>query len=324
MKYIFYIVCFVVVFFLGFGLRSVKFSSKQECNLSKNSWNLLVKNADFSPRDSSSVFIYKNQIWLSNGYYTGNLCFRDLWYTNDGLTWVCVNTATPYDPYSHIVVYDEKMWAVGNTVWNSVDGKKWIQIQPSVPVGRGNYNVPVIFNNEIWTIGGRMVWKTTDGVNWVCINKNVPVSDRGNYAYAVYKNKLWIIGGGLNKPNNPPEKGAPNVTTLNDVWCSDDGITWKQVLKNAPWCERLWPVAVVCDGKLWIVSGYDAKKAKNLNDMWYTEDGQNWKQFYPEKSFSPRNMPSVFTFKNNMWLIGGNTWPVTNEVWKLILEKNVL
>ena len=55
-----------------------------------------------------------------------------------------------------------------------------------------------------------------------------------------FDDKLWRIAGNSEQENSPAEKGYPNFTTYNDVWCSTDGAEWTQVLEHAPWAPRMW------------------------------------------------------------------------------------
>ncbi|MBC7289431.1 MAG: hypothetical protein H5T86_15590, partial [Armatimonadetes bacterium] len=137
-----------------------------------------------------------------------------------------------------------------------------------------------------------------------------------------FNDRLWVMGGATGRRNDPPEKGYEDVTTLNDVWCSDDGATWTQVLEEAPWAPRMWTVAAVYRGCMWLIAGYDNRNHRNFGDVWYTSDGVHWREFVAGKVFGPRHEVSPFVFNDSLWVVAGNEWPVQNDVWRLTLPKD--
>ena len=246
----------------------------------KGTWEKVTDEAAFSPRDTAEDAVYDGKMWISNGYYHGGVLTRDLWSSTDGAEWTLVNPGTPYDGYSEFTVYDGKIWAVKNSVWHSTNGVEWTQVLEETPFGVRGYGELVVFQNKMWQLGsGNDVWNTTDGVNWTCVTDNTPFGSRSATAVAVYNNKLWILGGRTVEPNDPPEKGYKDYTTHNDVWCSEDGKNWTRALEHAPWTPRMWFIAQVYAGKMWIIGGYDNVNAQNLGDVWYTDDGITWHEF---------------------------------------------
>lgn len=283
-------------------------------------WVQVVEKAAFSPRDTAEDIVYQDKMWLSNGYYHGNILTRDLWSSSDGIEWTRVNASTPYDGYSEMAVYGGKMWAIKGSVWCSTDGVEWTCVLEKTPFATPGYNEVVVFQDRMWQLGcGKEVWYTTDGKDWTLAQSNAPYGDRVASAIVVFHNKLWLMGGRTEKQNTPPEKGYPQYTTLNDVWCSSDGIEWKKVLDAAPWAPRMWfPVRVYRD-QMWVIGGYDNRNHRNLGDIWYTRDGIHWQEFVSENRFSPRHEPSSYVFKDSLWVVAGNSWPVLNDVWRLTL-----
>ena len=285
-------------------------------------WVRVTEHAAFSPRDTAEDLVFDGKMWISNGYYHGNVLTRDLWSSTDGVTWTLVNDKTPYDGYSELVVYDNKMWAIKGSVWTSTDGVTWTRVLEKTPFGARGYGEVVVHEGKMWQLGsGRDVWCSTDGVNWTCVAKEAPYDSRSASAVTVFQGKLWVMGGSLGKPNDPPEKGYPSMTTCNDVWCSADGATWTRVLEHAPWAPRMWFVSKVYAGRMWIIGGFDNVHAANFGDVWYTEDGTTWHEFISETKFSPRHEPTVYVYDKSLWVVAGNSWPVTNDVWKLTLPE---
>ncbi len=283
-------------------------------------WVCVTEHAAFSPRDTAEGLVFDGKMWLSNGYYHGNVLTRDLWCSADGANWTLVTDKTPYDGYSEMVVYNGKMWAVKGSVWRSSDGVTWSEVLAATPFGVRGYGEVVVHDGKMWQLGsGEDVWKSADGVNWACLTEAAPYGPRSAAGVTTFDGKLWVMGGSIRKPNDPPEKGYPNMTTYNDVWCSADGVHWECALAAAPWAPRMWLIPAVYAGRMWIIGGYDNVNRRNLGDVWYTEDGESWHQFPTENGFSPRHECTSYVWQNSLWVVAGNSWPVQNDVWRLTL-----
>ena len=287
----------------------------------KGSWVRVTEKAAFSPRDTAEDLVFGGKMWLSNGYYHGGKLSRDLWRSTDGKTWTLVSPATPYDGYSEMVVYKDKMWAIKKSVWTSTDGVAWTKVLDRTPFGARGYGELVVFQDKMWQLGtGADVWNTEDGAHWTCAVKQAPYGSRAGPAVVVYDNKLWVMGGRFHKPTTPPEKGYKTWTSLNDVWCSADGKTWTQVLEAAPWAPRTWFIAKVYRGRLWIIGGYDNIHHTNFAEVWHTTDGKTWQEFVAKPSFKARHEPTCYIYDGSLWVVAGNTWPVVNDAWRLTVE----
>ena len=259
-------------------------------------------------------------MWLSNGWYHNNKLSRDLWSSTDGITWTLVNSDTPYDGYSEMVVYQDKMWAIKTSVWCSTDGVTWTRVAEKTPFGARGYGEVVVHDGKIWQLGsGEDVWNTTDVVNWTCVTKKAPYGNRAASAVVVFDNRLWLMGGRTPVPNTPPEKGYKDITTHNDVWCSADGANWTRVLEHAPWAPRQWHIAKVYRDRIWVIGGHDNVHSKNFGDVWYTPDGKTWHPFVSKTQFSPRHEVTAYVYDDSLWVVAGNAWPVQNDVWRLTL-----
>jgi hypothetical protein len=282
------------------------------------SWVCVTEKAAFSIRDTAEDLVFDGKMWLSNGYYYGNVLTRDLWCSIDGLKWTLVKSETPYDGYSEMVAYDGKMWAVKGSVWCSTDGATWTQVCAHTPFGIRGYGEVVVHDGKMWQLGsGEDVWHSTDGVNWQCAAQHAPYGARFASAVVVFKGKMWLMGGAIEKPNTPPEKHYPKFTTHNDVWSSTDGARWERVLEHAPWSPRMWFISKLYAERIWIVGGFDNVHGANLGDVWYTDDGVNWHEFVSDKTFSPRHEPTCYVYDNSLWVVAGNSWPLRNDVWRL-------
>ncbi len=285
-------------------------------------WQCLVEEAAFSRRDTAEDAVFLGRMWLSNAYTTGGDLARDLWSSEDGVNWTLVLEETPYDGYSEMAVFHDKLWAVKASVWNTEDGVNWTRVLEETSFGSRGYGELVVFEDKLWQLGsGEDVWCSTDGVDWTCVLDKAPFGNRYGSAVAVYDGKLWLCGGAVNRESDPPEKHYKQYTTHNDVWCSEDGKSWRCVLEHAPWAQRQWFVAREYAGRLWIFGGFSNRESRNFSECWTTEDGVNWEPFISGQMWSARHEPTIYVYGKSLYLAAGNMWPLMNDVWKLTMER---
>ena len=157
------LVCFPIVLLLWPGAGAVQ--AEAPATAAAPTWVRLTEHAAFSPRDTADEVIFQGKMWLSNGYYHGAKLSRDLWCTTDGQQWTLVNSSTPYDGYSQLVAYKDRLWAIKKSVWSSTDGIAWTKVADNTPFGGGGE--VVVHQDRILSLTGRdSVWSTTDGLNW--------------------------------------------------------------------------------------------------------------------------------------------------------------
>lgn len=283
-------------------------------------WVRQTEHAAFSPRDTAEGVVFGGKLWLSNGYFTGGILNRDLWSSTDGITWTLISTNTPYDGYAEMAVHAGKIWAIKQSVWNSTDGVNWQRVAEKTPFGVRGYGELLVHDGKLWQLGsGEDVWNTTNGIDWNCVAAHTPYGPRFAPAAVAFKGKLWVMGGAVEKTNTPPELVYPKFTTYNDVWSSADGATWARVLEHAPWSPRMWFVPIVYADRLWIIGGFDNRHRVNFDEVWWTEDGVQWHRLETKTQFSPRHEATAYVHANNLWVVAGNSWPLMNDVWKLVL-----
>ncbi|APY11987.1 hypothetical protein BWZ22_12435 [Seonamhaeicola sp. S2-3] len=141
---------------------------------------------------------------------------------------------------------------------------------------------------------------TTRNINDYLLVQNTDFSPRAFHNILVYNDKFWVIGG-------EGEDGSYK----NDVWYSDDGLSWTLVTGNAAFPPRKYFTTTVFDDKMWILGSYDG--SNNLNDVWYSTDGVNWQQTNPTTIFQPRQQHAMVVFDDKMWVIDGGSR--LNDVW---------
>ena len=182
--------------------------------------------------------------------------------------------------------------------------------------GRG----AVVFKDRMWILGGiedyyfgddrslkNDVWHSTDGKEWTLATENAGWAPRAYHQAIVYDNKIWVMGGG----NYVPESHL-----LNDVWCSEDGVSWTRVSEAAPWNPRLWFSSVVYRDRMWVLGGW-SDKTDNFGDVWHSKNGKDWTRLRSDVIWKARHEHSAFVFQDKIWVAGGHARPLNSEVWSL-------
>lgn len=319
---------FIILFFIG--LNSVSFAQKNTLN-----WVQESKEAAWQARDSQGEFVFKGNMWILGGWFTPQLPNpRDVWKSPDGKNWTRVLETAPWQ-HSDLpaaMVFKNRMWIMGgrklpgtntsNQVWSSKDGAGWVLETPNA--GWSPRLAPgfVVFKDRMWIMGGTSdfyknndttlfndVWSSANGKDWKLELANAPWSKRTHGQAIVFDGKIWIIGGGTR---------APKANSLNDVWCSEDGVNWTQVTAAAPWDPRIWFSALVYRDRMWVLGGW--ADSGNKGDVWYSKDGKNWTELKSDVKWSTRHEQAAFVFKDKIWIAGGAAEPnylLDSEVWSL-------
>jgi hypothetical protein len=127
-----------------------------------------------------------------------------------------------------------------------------------------------VYDGRIWLIGGsdglmKDVWCSTNGTTWTRVLAEGPW--RGYLASGVVAGgKMWVMGGAGTYYDY--------VFSVNDVWCSKDGLHWTEVTPQAPWVPRQDFPIVVFNRRMWILGGERRLTIRDsifLNDVWYSE-----------------------------------------------------
>jgi hypothetical protein len=191
--------------------------------------------------------------------------------------WMRATTTGPPMMINPVVLsYKGQLWAMAgqysNTVYNSPDGRAWIQVSGGAPwVGRRNA-AGVVYLGKMWLMGGEStsgdkndVWWSEDGSNWTQTTSAAPWGPRFGLCAVVFQSRMWVFGG-MDHDGN----------VYNDVWSSTDGVSWTQQTLTAAWSKRDSAAAAVFNGRVWIMGGLN--DGNSIQDVWSTADGINWQQ----------------------------------------------
>ena len=173
---------------------------------------------------------------------------------------------------------------------------------------------PVLYGTDagLTLVGGQSdnaVFQSDDGTSWSKVG--VAAFPARNFAAGcVLGTTLWIMGG-MQQPRT--SYGAPG----NDVWRSDDGVTWTQVAAAAPWPVRSNFACAAFAGKLWIFGGQDQNR-QPLGDVWSSTDGVTWAQVPAgSQGWKARSGAAAAVHQGKLWLFGGllSDGSVAGDLW---------
>lgn len=104
------------------------------------------------------------------------------------------------------------------------------------------------------------------------------------------------------------------VNVFNDVWSSENGETWVQVVSAAPWGARQAFSLVATNDKMYLIGGLLGSTYRN--DVWVTDDGVTWNMLTGSAPFAGRAGHRAVAFNNGIMLMGGvNSSGYLNDVW---------
>lgn len=192
-----------------------------------------------------------------------------------------------------------------------MSGINWTQAAVPAFSGRAHHTT-LTFEGKLWVIGGQDgsrkndVWSSVDGQTWVQVTAAAAFSARDGHSSVVFDDgggeKMWVIGGddGIYK---------------NDVWSSDDGVTWVQATAAAAFSGRETQSSMVFNSKMWVIAGYDVA---TKNDVWSSVDGVTWVQATAAAAFPARWEQCGLTHNSKMWILAGEGAVKLTDAWSSV------
>jgi N-acetylneuraminic acid mutarotase len=205
-------------------------------------WTEVTSDAEWMGRREAIDWVYDDAMWIMNGQNATGSVPAHIYKSTDGETWTKTYAATGLGPtgasscvhsdmlfysggffsgltYTGLVIYSADGTSI--TVGGKAHDAYW---------GRRSEHQMVSFGGDLYLIGGKQqttfpnteykndVWKSEDdGDTWANILDDAPWSARGRHAAWIFDDRIWIGGG---------QSGSTSY--LNDIWYSEDGITWRQ------------------------------------------------------------------------------------------------
>jgi len=150
---------------------------------------------------------------------------------------------------------------------------------------------------------------------WVNATRKAAFAPRDGAGALVFEGKMWLLGGW----NPDDEVHFPRICN-NEVWSSEDGISWSLEKPNTFGTEDFDPARdwegrhtagyVVFEDRMWIVGG-DANQGYYHFDVWNSQDGKTWCHVNEDREvpWGPRALHYTLVFQDRIWVIGGQTLP---------------
>src|SRR3972149_3152536 len=181
------------------------------CSENGREWTLVTSSAEWEPRSGLETVIYDGKMWIfGGGDFSRGITFMDAWWTTDGKSWFEATSSSHC--FGQYIVYDDKLWGFdGDDVWWSKDGIEWLQVTSSAPFSSG---CVVVFDDKMWHVGDYTMeshedngwysfdhiysgsaWWSTDGFNWTKVSSGSPWDGREAYTCIVYDGRIWCMGG---------------------------------------------------------------------------------------------------------------------------------
>ena len=229
-------------------------------------------------------------------------------------------------------VFNGSMWAIGGAagnadgsvtyyysdVYSSGNGSHWNKVNASAPFGGRFGSQLLAYNGQLWLIGGNNngtlmndVWSSSDGVSWTQVlapnisGTATQFTPREDFCALVYNGSMWVIAGFSTGQSN------------NDVWTSNNGSTWTEVLadgsSNANHFGVRWGLSgVVYNNLMWIFNGASSTSANSdptfaYADVWNSSTGNSW-NLISNNQLSRVYYGQAITDNNQLFLTDGYLW----------------
>lgn len=274
-------------------------------------WTRVVKSAEWSNRYGHAAAVFDGKMWIVGGYNPGEMksdtYYEDVWYSNDGINWEQATSNAPWKGRKghELVSFQNAMYLIGgysvneetgyrqynNDVWKSTNGKDWIEIKESIePIESTKYDL-----------------------NWYPrMHHSCIIANHNKTDY------IYLIGGYTLQDSI---SGRYAMKYFNDVWRSEDGISW-ECLANNDFGKRAEHAATVDaeTGVIYMLGGtpgviYDTQlnssyPITNYHALWSSFDGVNWvaelDTTLDPSPYARRNHDMVY-YKNSLWCLPGKS-----------------
>lgn len=234
---------------------------------------------------------------------------------------------------------------------NDKTGQSWTQESSGGTFGARREAAGVVFDDndanhpgpEMWVIGGLSgggrrndVWASNDGMSWRNLLSNGSTgafAARTGHVALVFDDgstsnpgeKMWVIGG---------QTGSAESSDVGDVWWSQNGSTWTQVLDGNGVAVNMGArrdhAAAVYNGKMYVIGGLSPTTSTYPDyPVVYSSDGVTWDHpaSLPD-SFANRYGASALAYDGALYVFGGsgantNTYKFDGTSWTLAGTPNL-
>lgn len=285
------------------------------------SWVKIADASGFPKRDCAVGFKHNGRLWLSGGYDTGGIDYRDLYIASDSSSFSKVGSTTPYNAYAPICSHAGWIYVLNASLMRTQNGTTYETIATNnTPVFSGQSPL-LSFKEKLVQVRSDSV-QILDGDTWGSYASPWPVP-RSFYAAAVFNGRIYAgCGATTNQPNTPAEAGYPAFTSYGDLYSTstpEDSQSW--VKHDVPYSPRMWPAMHSFGDHLYLVGGYNNLKiATNFDDTYRMNNAGNFARVNTASSFTARHAPSLWDWNGRLILGAGNTSTGTGtqcDIWEL-------
>ncbi|MDD2716857.1 MAG: Ig-like domain-containing protein, partial [Candidatus Wallbacteria bacterium] len=276
-------------------------------------WTQATAAAEFSARSYHTSVVYNSRIWVLGGNGTGYL--NDVWHSANtaactpvdiGLstTEVTMETTIYTLPATGEIQYNDGTFTARTLSWVKTSGDgNLIGNVYSKGTATGTVEITASYTENSVTVSRKLTLHLTD---WIQATVTAAFSARTSHSSIVFADKMWMIG------------GIDDTSMHNDVWSSNDGVTWSQIKGNDAngFSARFGHTSLVFNNKMWVIGG-NSSAGGCKRDVWSSVDGVTWTQATAAAGFSARYGLMSAVFDHKMWVIGGTDSSTlrTNDVW---------
>ncbi len=142
-----------------------------------------------------------------------------------------------------------------------------------------------------------------------------PFPRRKGQQMVSFHGKLWVIGG----VDDSAGPSGNDVYWYNDIWSSEDGVTWDLEHSNAAFSPRANHQIVEYGGELYLMGGEEGEGTRGAlrlkADVWKSSDGVLWQEMSPGAPFGGRKTGRSVVFDNKIWIVGGGAFSGSSSIW---------
>lgn len=238
-----------------------------------------------------ALTVFKNQLWLIGGSRDtpgGSTDLSDIWRSNDGISWVQVETqGEQFAPRNHhsLTAWNDRMWLIGgyggdifSDVWSSVDGVSWRRDVEDIG-SELHLHKAVAHGDALYILGIRQggaadpppVFRSVNGTDWESLAQ-AGFPEAQSHSLVYFDDRFWVLAGC--ESITPGQLG---------IWSSEDALSWVREAE-LPGPERCLRAASTVHNSEWFIiggfRGIYSNRGYAMDDVWKTSDGRSWRRAF--------------------------------------------
>ena len=276
--------------------------SKYAAQVSADGFNftdLALPEPPWEPRSVAPILAHEGRLWMLGGHF--RILRPDFSEYLEATTDCSDLAGEPYDCPATIPTVEGEH----RDVWVSDDGVTWEMVTAQAPWEQAS--ALFSHNGQIWNVDSVRgeVWISTNGADWTLATKSPQWTTRVYPQLVSHDGKVWLMGGYTSQPCDdclepyPYYEGLSNY--FNDVWVTSDGIDWTRVVDHAPWSPRALYKTISTGGRMWAF-GYPVCSPKApfcpLPQLWSSAAGDEWEMAMVDGLLSG----TILKWRSRLWI----------------------